>query len=116
MPDVVAAYKAIGARLPELDKLRDRGAVGEGNDGLLALRDGTLSPSEKQLVDTINDNRRTVMKGMAKAIVRLNRLPESPGNLKQVTPQAVEQFASIRRDFAKKGWWIQDPNGNWSKK
>ncbi len=116
MPDVVAAYKEIGAKLPELDKLRDRGAVGEADNGMLVLREGTLSPSEKQLVDSTNENRKTVIKGMAKAIVRINRAPENPENLKQVTAQATEQFASIRRDSAKKGWWIQDTNGNWSKK
>ena len=116
MPDVVAAYKAIGARLPELDMVRDRGAAGEGNDGLLAPREGTLSPQEKQLVDQVNEDRKTIMRGMAKAIIRINRVPENPENLRQVTPQAVEQFASIRRDSAKKGWWIQDSHGNWTKK
>ncbi|HEX8947317.1 MAG TPA: DUF1318 domain-containing protein [Dissulfurispiraceae bacterium] len=116
MPDVVAAYKDIGANLPALDKLRDRGAVGEANNGLLEAREGTMSPQEKQLVDRMNENRKTVIKGMTKAIVRINRLPETPDNLKQVTPQATEQFASIRRDAAKKGWWIQDAHGNWAKK
>ncbi len=116
MPDVVAAYKEIGARLPEIDKVQDRGAVGEGNDGLLAVREGPLSPAEKQLVDMMNEDRRTIMRGMAKAIIRINRAPETQENLKQVIPQATGQFASIRRDSAKKGWWIQEPNGNWTKK
>jgi len=53
---------------------------------------------------------------MGKAIVRINRGPENEQNLKQVMPQAVEQFASIRRDSAQKGWWIQDSYGNWSRK
>jgi hypothetical protein len=56
------------------------------------------------------------MEGMAKAIVRINRLPQTEANLSQVRPQAIEQFAEIRRDSAKKGWWIQLPNGNWAKK
>jgi hypothetical protein len=53
---------------------------------------------------------------MAKAIIRVNRVPENSENLNQVTPQAKEQFAGIRRDAAKKGWWIQDANGNWGRK
>jgi hypothetical protein len=53
---------------------------------------------------------------MAKAIIRINRVPENEQNLKQVMPQAVEQFAAIRRESAKKGWWIQAPDGNWSRK
>jgi uncharacterized protein YdbL (DUF1318 family) len=116
MPDVVNAYKQIGERLVDIDKLRDRGAVGEAKTGLLVTREGTLSPAEQKLVDQENENRKTVIKGMAKAIVRINRNQENEANLSQVMPQSAEQFAGIRRDSAKKGWWIQDSNGNWSKK
>ena len=116
MPDVVAAYREMGARLPDIDRLRSSGTVGEGKDGMLVVREGVLSPADKALVDRENENRKTVIRGMAKAIIRLNRLPENQENLSQVTPQAVEQFASIRRDEAKKGWWIQEPGGNWVKK
>ena len=49
---------------------------------------------------------------MAKAIIRVNQVPQNEQNLKQAMPQAVEQFASIRGDAAQKGWWIQDPYGN----
>jgi hypothetical protein len=117
MPEVVNAYKEMGARLPAIDKLRDSGAVGEGKDGLLVVRDEKLmTPEGKRLLDVENGNRRTVMNGMARAIIRINRVPENDSNLKQVLPQAVEQFAALRRDSAKKGWWIQDQYGNWTRK
>jgi len=117
MPEVVNAYKEMGARLPEIDRLRDSGAVGEGNNGMLAVRDEkALTPDGRRLVTMENENRRTVMNGMARAIIRINRVPENAQNLKQVEPQAVEQFAGLRRDSAKNGWWIQDPNGNWARK
>ena len=116
MPDVVNAYKEMGARITDIDRLRDSGIVGEGKDGQLAVREGKLSPADKKLVDQENENRRTVMKGMTKAIIRINRVPDNEANMKQVMPQAVEQFASIRRDSAKRGWWIQDASGNWLKK
>lgn len=117
MPEVVNAYKEMGARLPQIDKLRDSEAVGEGKDGLLVVRDEKLmTPENRRLVDMENGNRRTVMNGMARAIIRINRVPENDSNLKQVLPQAVEQFAALRRDSAKKGWWIQDPYGNWTRK
>jgi len=117
MPEVVNAYKEMGARLPETDKLRDSGAVGEGKDGLLVVRDEKLmTPENRRLVDMENGNRRTVINGMARAIIRINRVPENEVNLKQVLPQAVEQFAALRRDSAKKGWWIQDQYGNWARK
>jgi uncharacterized protein YdbL (DUF1318 family) len=116
MPDVVNAYKQIGERLADVDKLRDRGAVGESKNGLLVVREGILSPADQKLVDQENENRKTIIKGMAKAIIRINRDQENEANLNKVMPQSAEQFAGIRRDSAKKGWWIQDPSGNWSKK
>jgi len=116
MPDVVNAYREMGARIADTDRLRDSGAAGEGKDGLLVVREKTITPAEKKIVDMENENRKTVMKGMAKAIIRINRVPENEENLKQVMPQATEQFAAIRRDSAKKGWWIQDAGGNWSRK
>ena len=116
MPDVVNAYKDMGARIADIDRLRESGAVGEGNKGLLVAREGTLSPADQKLVAMENENRKTVMNGMTKAIIRINRVPENEENLKQVGPQAVDQFAAIRRDSAKKGWWIQDASGNWARK
>jgi uncharacterized protein YdbL (DUF1318 family) len=116
MPDVVAAYREIGTVVPDLDRLRSSGVVGEANDGLLEPREGSLSPADRQLVDMVNKDRKIVINGMAKAIVRINRQPETPDTLKQVIPQATEQFAAHRRDAAKKGWWVQDNNGIWLKK
>jgi len=116
MPDVVNAYKEMGARIADTDRLRDSGAAGEGNNGLLSPREKNLSPDDKKTVDMENENRRTVIKGMAKAIIRVNRTQETPETLNQVMPQAAEQFAGIRRDASKKGWWIQDTNGNWGRK
>ncbi|MFZ3138572.1 MAG: DUF1318 domain-containing protein [Thermodesulfovibrionales bacterium] len=116
MPDVVNAYKEMGARIADIDRLRDSGVVGEANNGLLIVREGTLSSGDKSLIDMENENRKSVMNGMAKAMLRANRDRENEENLKKVTPQAVEYFASLRRDSAKKGWWIQDASGNWSKK
>ena len=116
MPDVVNAYREMGARIGDTDRLRDSGAVGEANDGLLAPRETGLSAADRKIVDAENADRKTVINGMARAIVRINRLPENADNLRQVTPQAAGQFAAIRRDAAKKGWWIQNPDGNWRKK
>jgi hypothetical protein len=117
MPDVVNAYKEMGARIGDVDRLRDNGAVGEGKDGMLIVRDEKLLTSDqKKIIASENENRKTVINGMARAIIRINRVPENEQNLKQVMPQAVEQFAAIRRESAKKGWWIQASDGNWSRK
>ncbi len=116
MPDVVNAYKEMGARIADTDRLRDSGAVGEAKNGMVVEREKSLSPADKQIIEKENSNRQTVIRGMAKAIIRINKVPENDENLKQVTPQATEQFAAIRRDSAKKGWWIQTPDGNWARK
>lgn len=116
MPDVVNAYREMGARVADTDRLRDSGSVGEGKDGLLVIRERNLSPTDRQIMEKENANRKTVIDGMAKAIIRINRVQDTPDNLRQVMPQAAAQFAAIRRDSAKKGWWVQDENGNWSRK
>ena len=116
MPEVVEAYRQMGTRIADTDRLRDSGVVGEGMNGLLAEREGSLSPADKKIVEMENANRKTVMNGMARAIIRINRVPENEENLRQVVPQATQQFAAIRRDSAKKGWWVQDSNGNWNRK
>ena len=117
MPDVVNAYKEMGARIADIHKLADNGAVGIGNNGMLIFREEELlTPDQKKLVAAENENRKTIFNGMAKAIIRINRAPENEQNLKQVMPQAVKLFAAIRQEMAKKGWWIQSPDGNWSRK
>ncbi len=116
MPDVVTAYKEMGSRIADTDRLRDSGAVGEANNGLLVEREKGLSPADRKIIEAENENRKTVINGMTRAIIRINRQPETPENISQVKPQATGQFAAIRRDAAKKGWWIQDENGNWGKK
>jgi hypothetical protein len=84
---------------------------------LLAVREEKLlTPEDRKLLAAENENRRTVMNGMARAIIRINRVPENEQNLNQVKPQAVEQFAAIRYSSAKKGWWVQDAYGNWARK
>jgi hypothetical protein len=117
MPDVVNAYKEMGGRIADIHKLADNGAVGIGNNGMLIFREEELlTPDQKKLVAAENENRKTISNGMAKAIIRINRAPENEQNLKQVLPQAMKLFAAIRQEKAKKGWWIQSPDGNWTRK
>ncbi|MBI5025135.1 MAG: DUF1318 domain-containing protein [Nitrospirae bacterium] len=115
MPDVVQAYKEMGARAQDIDRLRNTGVVGEGNNGLLSIK-GNVSKGDMDLIDAETRNRTTVIRGMAKAILRINRVPEKQENLNQVLPQAASSFASTRRDTARPGWWVQLPDGRWVKK
>jgi hypothetical protein len=114
-PEVVAAYKGLGQRLGKLDELRNKGLVGEGRDGKVAIR-GQVGDADKKLVDEENKDREVIIGGMAKAILKLTKQEGSSANLANVKKQASETFASLRRDRAKSGWPIQLPDGTWKTK
>lgn len=117
MPEVLAAYDEMKARLPQLDALRDRGIVGETSQGLVTVHDkGKATPQDEALVRAENANRKLVITAMAKAILKLNKQPESKEGLGQVLPKAAATYADAKREAAKPGWWIQLQNGRWVQK
>lgn len=117
MPEVLKAYDEIRARLPKLNALRDSGAVGETNQGLLTVRDKTkMTPEDDAVVKAVNENRKVVITGMARAILKINKQPETKAAINQVLSKAAASFADIRREAAKPGWWIQLQNGRWVQK
>jgi uncharacterized protein YdbL (DUF1318 family) len=116
MPEVLKAYDAIKATIPQLRELRDSGAVGENKQGLLTIRDKTKIGDKEPVVKAVNENRKVVITGMAKAILRVNKQPETAAAMNQVLGKAAATFAEIRREKAKPGWWVELPNGRWVQK
>ncbi|RNC71871.1 MAG: DUF1318 domain-containing protein [Desulfuromonadales bacterium] len=116
MPEVVRAYEEMKGRLQLLDRLRDSGAVGESNAGLLVVRDRTKLGGSQAVVDAENTSRTAVIAGMARAIVRTAGQPETPDAIGQVRGRAAASFAQTRQDAARQGWWIQLVNGRWVQK
>ncbi|CAG0966214.1 hypothetical protein GEOBC_01010 [Geobacteraceae bacterium] len=117
MPEVLTAYDEMKARLPQLDALRDRGVVGETNQGLVSVHDkGKATPQDEALVKAENGNRKIVITAMAKAILTLNKQPESKAAIGQVLPKAAATYADAKREAAKPGWWMQLANGRWVQK
>ncbi len=112
MPDVVNAYRRMGKRMPQIDRLRDRKLVGESNSGMLSPF-ATLNRKQALLMKDENHDRSVVIMGMARAILEINHLEINKKNLDKVYPQAAAQFAELRRKRAKPGWKIQLPNGKW---
>ncbi len=112
MPEVVEAYRRMGKRIKEINRLRDKKLVGESNTGLLSPLT-KLNRTQALLMKDENHDRATVILGMAKAILQINHLPINKKNLDKVYPQAAEQFAKLRRSRAKPGWKIQLPDGKW---
>jgi hypothetical protein len=115
-PDVQKAYDEMRTRLPQLNVLRDSGVVGESANGSVVVRDPAKAGAAQALVQAENNNRKTVIINMAKAILRINKQPETRDSLQQVSGKAAATFADTKRDEAKKGWWIQLANGRWVQK
>jgi len=116
MPDVLKAYDEMKARLSQLDPLRDSGAAGENRQGLVVVRDKAKLGSNQALIKAENDNRKTVITGMARAVLKFNKQPETKASLNQALGKAAAIYAETRRDAARPGWWVELPNGNWVQK
>lgn len=116
MPEVLKAYEEIKARIPQLNALRDSGAVGENKQGLISIRDQSKLGGNEAIVKNVNESRKVVITGMAKAILKINKQPETKAALSQVMGKAAAIFADVRQEKAKPGWWIELPNGRWVQK
>lgn len=116
MPDVLRAYDEIKASLPQINALRENGAVGENKQGLLWILDKGKLGGNDALVRNVNDSRKVVITGMARAILKVNKQPETKAAMNQVMGKAAAMFADVRREEAKPGWWIELANGKWVQK
>lgn len=116
MPEVVRAYEEMKGRLPVLDRLREEGIVGETNQGLVTVREPVRIGDRQGAVEAENSNRKTVITGMARAILKQAGQPETPANLGQVLGKAAATYAQTRQEIARPGWWIQLANGRWVQK
>jgi len=108
-PAVQEAYDRRNERLSAVNKLLSKRFAGEGNEGLLVKR-GTLSETDSKTVSDENADRQIIIEGMAKAIIKINKLEITP---ESVMSSAAEQFAAVRRDEVKSGTLVQYPDGSW---
>lgn len=114
-PDVQKAYDRRNGRLSTINLVLSKRLAGEGNQGLIVPK-GTLSAGDTKAVNDENADRKIIIQGMAKAIIKINKLEMTADNINSVKPQAAEQFAAVRRDEVKSGTLIQLTNGQWSAK
>lgn len=102
MTDVKNLKRRITEHAPEVRELLDRGVIGEAATGYLVVR-GTLTDREKQIVESANKERKEVY-----TILTQNT---------KLTPDEVgRNEAKMIFGLAKKGTWLRDANGNWSRK
>jgi hypothetical protein len=97
-----AVKQRMAQRLPAVDALKDRGAVGENNRGFLEAR-AALSGAESGTVSAENADRAEVY-----------------GALAQQTGSSSDQVGRARAkkiaETSKAGVWLQDESGNWRRK
>jgi uncharacterized protein YdbL (DUF1318 family) len=110
-PNIRALKESMKKRFESLKPLYEAGTIGETNDGLLSIRslDGLglkEKADAKKLVESENADREKLYE----EIVKANDLPSDS------IPQIKELFANSWRKEAKKGWWIQEDDGDWVQK
>lgn len=117
MPEVLKAYEEMSQRLPKLNALLASGNVGLTKQGLVKAREkGKVGPQDESVLAAENQNRKTVIMSMAKAILKLNNQKESKAALDQVLGKAATTYAETKREAAQPGWWMELPNGRWVQK
>ena len=98
-------------RFPQLQPLYGKGAIGETNSGLLAIRDtATLSLKEKADVNRLVEQENADRQALYTEIIRANNLDMSQ------LAEVQKLFANSWRGKSSTGWWIQSDSGEWSKK
>ena len=100
---VCADYTArMKARLPDVVAAKDEGAVGEGVDGFLHLRDSSNS-SVARLVEVENTDRKKLFKDLAS---------KTGGDVSAVARKFSQGIATK----AKRGHWFKKSSGDWVQK
>ena len=89
------------ARIPAINALKDKGAVGENNKGFLEFR--TSDKSEQKLVAEENKDRKSVYGAIAK---------NQQVDIVLVGQRRAKQISAK----GSKGHWFQKPDGTWYKK
>lgn len=87
-------------RKPTLDAMKASGAIGEGNDGYLHIRQKS---ADAGTVNAENGDRKAVNSMIAK---------KEGTTVEQVAKTAAKRL----RDFAAPGHWVQKDDGSWQQK
>lgn len=117
MPEVTKAYEVMSRNRAKVSELLASGAVGLSNQGLITVRDKSrVTAQDETLLKTDNDSRKTIITGMAKAILKVGKQEINKANMDQLLGKAATTYAETKRDEAAPGWWLQLQNGRWVQK
>ena len=110
-PAIEALKDKLKRRAPVLNPFFDAGAIGEGRDGLVAVRDAAVLPmKDRAMVNRVvkeeNDDRLALYREVARELAVKD----------EDLPRVQESFAREWQRFARPGWWIQTPEGVWERR
>ena len=110
-PAIRNLRQALKDNFPALKPFFDKGAIGEGNMGLVETRDvANLNLKEKADLKRVSDLENKNRMALYNEIVKANKLAADS------LPKIQNIFAKSWRDAAKPGWWIESDNNQWDKK
>lgn len=106
-PELMKAIESRRSRFPKIREWKEKGCLGETNQGLLEARPGQgCSPEVASLIGAENADRIFIYD----TLMQQNSIPASDA------PRVRAAFAKARHDRARPGEWIQLDNGQWAKK
>lgn len=110
-PAIRGLKASMANRFPQLQPFYGKGAIGETNTGLVAIRDtGALSLKEKADVNRLVEQENADRQAIYAEIIRANNLDMSK------LDEVQKLFANSWRGKSSPGWWIQSDNGQWGRK
>ena len=113
-PEIEALQEARKERLQALSALLEAGIAGQSRDVRLVLRSEgpeSLSPKELENARGLLDRENMDREALVAEIMRANSV-KGTGNLKSVR----EVYTIVLRRRAGLNWWVQWPDGGWSRK
>ena len=110
-PAIRGLKSSMANRFPQLQPLYAKGAIGETNNGYLAIRDASvLSLKERADLNRLVEQENADRRALYTEIIRGNNLAMN------TLPEVERIFANSWRDKSSPGWWIQQDSGQWAKK
>ena len=110
-PAIRALKESIKQRAKSIKPFMDNDSAGISNDGLLVVRSSNgLKMKEKATLSRLITAENKDRNALYREIARANNFP--PDKVSDIS----NIFALSWIKQAKKGWWVQGPGGQWSKK
>jgi uncharacterized protein YdbL (DUF1318 family) len=107
LPEVVKANASRRERRPALREWKNRGCMGETNQGMLVARPGDgCGPDVPALIRAENADRRVIYE----AFMKDNNIPASD------RPRVQSAFAKARQERSRPNDWVQLDDGQWARK